>query len=115
MRGLGRFALLAGAAIAVAGVLLALVFRSPADRQALLVSALVALAVQLLTFVLVRLAAREQLMKAWGAAAVVRFATLLVYALVVVRLAGLPAAPALLGLATFFFISTLIETRLLSS
>lgn len=115
MRGLGRFALLATAAIAVAGLLLSLVFRAPAERQALLVSGIVALAVQLLTFVLVRLAAREQVLKAWGAAAVVRLATLLVYALVVVRLAGMPATAALLGLATFFFVSTLIETRLIST
>lgn len=115
MKGLGRFAILASGAIAVAGLLLGtLVWRGPAERRALVVSATVAMAVQLLTFVLVRLAAREQLLKAWGVAVVVRFATLLVYALVVVRMAGLPAAPALLGLATFFFVSTLMETRLLS-
>ena len=115
MRGLGRFALLATGAIVISGLLLSLVFREPDERRALLVSGCVALAVQLLTFVLVRLAAREQVMKAWGAAAVVRFATLLVYALVIVRMAGLPAAAALLGLATFFFVSTLIETRLIST
>lgn len=115
MKGLGRFALLASAAIAVSGLLLSLVFRAPAERRALLVSAVVALVVQLLTFVMVRLAARGQVMKAWGAAALLRFVALMVYALVIVRMAGLPAAAALLGLATFFFVSTLIETRLIST
>ena len=115
MKGLGRFALLASAAIAISGLLLSLVFRTPAERRALLVSAGVALVVQLLTFVMVRLATPRQVMRSWGAAALLRFATLLVYALVVVRMAGLPATAALLGLATFFFVSTLIETRLIST
>ncbi len=38
--------------------------------------------------------------------------TLVLYALVALRPLGLPAAPALLSLATFFFVTTLAESRL---
>ena len=115
MRGVGRFALLSLAAIAVLGAVLGLTaFRTPAEHRALLTSAVVAWLAQCFTFAVVRLAGPRATMKAWGLGAIFRFATLLIYALVVVRLFALPAAAALLSLATFFVISTFIETRLLT-
>jgi hypothetical protein len=44
-----------------------------------------------------------------------RFAVLGVYALVFVKALGLPSGAALISLAAFFFISTLIEPLLLQS
>jgi hypothetical protein len=42
-----------------------------------------------------------------------RFLTLAVYALLVVKALGLAQAPALLSLAGFFFVTTLVEPLLL--
>jgi hypothetical protein len=53
-------------------------------------------------------------MMGWGAGTLIRFLTLGVYALVVV-LAHLPVAPALLSLALFYFISSVIEPLFLRS
>jgi hypothetical protein len=114
VRGLALFAALALAAIVVTGGLLALVFRAPGSARAILVSAALAWGVQLFTYAVVRLAGRSRVMAAWGLGAVMRLSLLLLYAFVGVRVLGLPAAPALLSLATFLFVSTVIESRLLS-
>jgi hypothetical protein len=45
----------------------------------------------------------------WGAGMLLRFLTLVLHALIGTRLMGFPPAPALLSLAAFFFVSTLIE------
>lgn len=113
MRAGALFAAASALAIAVAGALLALVFRSPAERRAILISALVAWGVQLLSFAIVRLAGRERVMAAWGMGVVLRLASLLLYAFIGVKLLALPAPAALLSLATFLFFSTIIESRLL--
>ena len=108
-------ALSAGAIAALAAVLGLTAFTSPDDRRALAVAAAVAWVVQLLTFAVVRFSGKRAVMKAWAAGVVLRFATLAVFAVVVVKVLTLPPTPALLGLATFLFVSTLIETRLLQS
>lgn len=115
MRGLALFAALALVAIALAGGALALVFRGPGSGRAILVSAALAWGVQLFTYAVVRLAGPSKVMAAWGLGVVMRLALLLLYAFLGVRLLGLPAAPALLSLATFLFVSTVIESRLLSA
>ena len=45
----------------------------------------------------------------WGAGMLLRFVTLVLHALVGIKVMGYPPAPALLSLAAFFFVSTLIE------
>lgn len=107
------FALASLTAIAVGGALLALVFRTPDDHRAILTSAGVAWVVQLLAFAVARMAPRERAIQAWGLGAALRFAVLLAYALLALRPLELPATAALISLAAFFFVSTLIETRLL--
>ena len=113
MRGLALFAAIALAAFVALGGLLALVFRGPGSARAIVVSAALAWGVQLFTFAVVRLAGRARLMAAWSLGAVMRLSPLLLYAFVGVKLLGPPAAPALLSLATFLFVSTGIESRLL--
>ncbi len=49
----------------------------------------------------------------WGLGALLRLIALVVYGFVADRVLGLPLAPALLSLAAFFFITTLIESLLL--
>ena len=102
---------------ALAGLLmlLLLVFRGPGARRAVLASGVVALLVQGVAFALARLASPGNVVKAWGVGSALRFGVLVVYALFVVRPLGLPAVPALMSLAALFFVSTILESLLLSS
>lgn len=56
---------------------------------------------------------KDHVMLGWGAGMMLRFVSLAIYALVVVRALGLSLAPALLSLAGFFFVTTLVEPILL--
>lgn len=102
-------------AVAVVLVLLLVVFNGPGGRRAVLVSAVVALAVQVVAFTLARLAAPGNVFKAWGAGTILRFVTLVVYALVLLKPLGLPAVPALMSLVALFFVTTVLESLLLTS
>lgn len=115
MRGVALFALLLVALVAAAGWILGLMFASPAEHRAIWTSAAVAVAVQLVAFVALRLASRDQLFVAWGLGAVVRLLVLAAYGLVVARALGLPPGAALISLAAFFFVSTVVEPLLLKS
>ena len=103
------------AAMAVVVALLLVVFRGPGGRRAVMVSALVTLMVQAVSFGFARLAAPGNVLKAWSAGAVLRLVTLVVYALVLIKPLGLPAVPALMSLASLFFITTVLESLLLTS
>jgi hypothetical protein len=95
--------------------LLLLVFGGPDGRRAVLVSAAVALVVQTLAYAMVRNAPPRKLFVAWGAAATLRFLTLVVYALVLLEPLKLPAVPALVSLAALFFVTTVLESLLFKS
>ena len=114
MKGVALFAALASTAVLLAGAALALIFPAPADRRAIVVSGCIALAVQMITFVIARSAEAKRVTAMWTVGIIMRFVTLIVYALVILKPFALPAAAALISLATFFFITTLIEPRLLS-
>lgn len=100
--------------VALLGGLAVLVVRAPAARHAVLVSAGVAVAVQVVAFAGVRAAGPRRVLAAWGAAGALRLLTLIVYGLVSVPMLGLQPAPALLSLAAFLFVTTLIETQLIA-
>jgi hypothetical protein len=97
-----------------AGWVMSLVWTTPEADHAVTVSACVAVVVQLIGFALLRLTARPHRIAAWGLGALIRFLVLGVYALVIVKALGLAAGPALLSLAVFFFLSTLVEPLLLN-
>jgi hypothetical protein len=103
--------------VLIAGVawIMTLVYQSPAASRAVWTSAAVAFAVQVLAFVIVKLSAKTNVIAGWGVGAIVRFVVLAVYALVFVKMLGLPSGAALVSLAAFFFLSTLIEPLLLKS
>lgn len=101
--------------VAAAGLLLTFVFREPGDRTAILVSAIVAVVVQLAAFAVSRAAGKVNVSARMGAGAMIRLVSLMGYALVVIYVAKLPASPALVSLALFFFLSTLLETLLIRS
>jgi hypothetical protein len=115
MKPIALFAALSLVTIALAGWVLTFVFRSPFDARAIWTSAAVAFAVQLIAGAIVKLSAKTNVMAGWGVGAIIRFAVLALYALVVVKALGLPSAAALVSLAAFFFVSTLLEPLLLKS
>lgn len=114
-RAIARFAIAATLLTVVVGGLVALVYRAPAERAAILISAGVALVVQLAVFAGLRFVPREHVIAAWGLGTLARFATLVVYAFVVVKVLALPAAPALVSLVACLFASTLLEPLFLKS
>lgn len=100
--------------IAMSGAVLAVVWGSPLDRRAVLVSAVVAWVVQLIAFVIARLlAAGGNGVAGWALGAVICFVALVIFGFVS-RGLGLPSNVALLSLATFFFLTELIEPPLLN-
>jgi hypothetical protein len=101
------------AIIALGAWLFGMVFPAPAERQAVLVSAVLAFVVQLVTFAVARRSVGSNPFAGYGLGLLLRFATLFVYAFLVVGRFGLPSSAALLSLATFFFVSTLVEPPLL--
>jgi hypothetical protein len=107
-----RFAKFAGVTVAVVLVLafgLTLVMKDAQVARAVWMSAAFAVAVQLAAFGLTRATQPANVIAGWGAGMIIRVAALAVYALFVVKSLGLPMGPALLSLAAFFFVTTLIE------
>jgi hypothetical protein len=113
MRRIGVYAGIAGALIAMAGVALSFAFDAPAERRAILISAVLAFVVQLAAFAAIGLASASNVMTGWGIGVLVRFLVLVAYALLVVGAVGLAPAAALISLATFFFLCTLVEPLVL--
>jgi hypothetical protein len=113
-RGLALYALASLVAIGLSAGVLVAVYSAPAERQAVVVSAVVALVVQVIAFAIARLlAGRGGAIAGWGLGAVICFAALVVYGFVS-RALGLPSNAALVSLATFFFLTELIEPPLLT-
>ena len=112
---IGLFAIFSLALIALAAWVMTLVYESPDAARAVWTSAAVAFSVQVIAFAIVKLSAKTNVMAGWGVGAILRFLALGVYALVFVKALGLPSGAALISLAAFFFLSTLIEPLLLKS
>jgi hypothetical protein len=90
------------------------IYSASADRRTVLISALVALVVQLVAFAFARMLAETgNAIAGWVLGAVVCFVALIVYGFVS-RSLGLPSNAALLSLATFFFLTELIEPPFLT-
>lgn len=115
MKPVALFAGLSLVVIAITGLVITVAYGTPDATRAIWTSAAVAFAVQVLAFAIVKLSARTNVMAGWGVGAILRFLVLGVYALVVVKALGLPSGAALLSLAAFFFLSTLLEPLLLKS
>ena len=108
------FAAVAAALTASTAAIMTIVWSTPAEERAIWLSAAIAFVVQMLAFGVATLVRREQVMVGWGLGALMRLVTLSVYALVFVNALGLPATAALVSLAVFFFLSTLVEPLLLA-
>ena len=113
-RGLALYVLASASAIALAAVVLWMVYGGAAERRAVLLSAVVALVVQGIACAVARLmAAGGNGIAGWTLGAVICLVVLLAFGFVC-RGIGLPTDAALLSLATFFFLTELIEPPFLN-
>lgn len=113
--GLGRYAGIVLLAVALLGAILAAPFHGPGDIAALLTSGLVALVVQPAVVLLCRRLVPGNLTAKMGLGMIIRFLTLVLYAVIVVSATRLPATAALVSLASFYLLSSLIEPLVLES
>jgi hypothetical protein len=109
------FALVSLVVIALVAWMLTYAFPTAADEHAIAVSAVVAYVVQLASFTIARSWAATNVVAGWGLGMLLRFFVLAIYALIGVKVLGLPTTSALVSLAAFFFVSTLAEPVLLKS
>lgn len=115
-----RFIAVAFALIVVLGLILARLFPGADSARAIEISAVLAFVIQVVTFwALLPPKGRPDLpggmLMRWGVGAVVRMLSLMSYGLVATKLFGLPAAPALVSLAAFFFATMLAEPLMLTN
>jgi len=115
MSPLVRYALATVGIVVIVGFALSLFFKGPGDSAAIGLSAAIAVVVQLMAVTLSRTAGQGNLMARMGTGALLRMLTLIAYALLVAKVLALPLAAALVSLALFYFLSTLIEPLLIKS
>lgn len=77
--------------------------------RAVVTSAGVAFTVQMLTYGIVSMAVSTNVIAGWVAGMLVRFMVLAMHGFFGARLLGLPLAASLLSLASFFFLTSLVE------
>jgi cobalamin synthase len=98
-----------------AALFVGLLYGTAPERRAIWTSAAVALLVQVGAFAIARrFAARDNGIAGWTLGAVICLTALVIYGFVS-RALGLPSNAALLSLATFFFLTELIEPPLLNA
>ncbi len=113
-RAMVLYALASVVAIAMAAGVLMTIYSTPAEQRVVWLSAGVGLVVQIVTFGIARvLVERGHGIAGWGLGAVICFVALIVFGFVS-RALGLPSNAALLSLATYFFLTELIEPPLLN-
>jgi hypothetical protein len=108
------YAVITLALIGLIGWLFTLGYKTPEARQAILISGMIAFAVQMIAFAIAKQVGKEQIFLGWGLGSLLRLLTLAVYAMLVVKALGLPSSPALLSMATFFFVAIIVEPLLLN-
>lgn len=113
MGALARYSVVVAAVVLVGAVLLGFVFRGVGDGTAIWISAAVAFGVQLLAVALGRAAGRVSLAARMGTGAIVRFLGLVIYAVIAGLGFRLPLVAALISLAGFLFVSSLLEPLLI--
>lgn len=113
-RGLALYVLASAGAIVVAALVFMMVYGGAAERRAVLISAVVALVVQGIACAVARLMAADgNGIAGWTLGAVICLGALFAFGFVG-RALGLPSNAALLSLATFFFLTELIEPPFLN-
>jgi hypothetical protein len=104
-----RYAFVMLATIALVAWMLTLALSGPGATPAIALSACVAAIVQIAAFAVTRSMMPRNVIAGWGAGSLVRLLALIVYGLFAVKVLGLAPVPALISIAVFFFLSTLLE------
>jgi hypothetical protein len=113
-RGVGLYLAACVVAIGLAAAVFTLIYAGDAERRAVLVSAVLALLVQTAAFTVARrMSASGNGIAGWTLGAVICLTVLVLHGFAS-RALGLPTNAALLSLATFFFLTELIEPPLLN-
>jgi hypothetical protein len=108
VRTLGKFLAMSAGLILVIGAV-AWVFLDSQGRQAVAISAAAALAVQGAAFGAANALRGQHLTVMWGVGSLIRFVSLVLYALLVAMLWRASLTPALLSFAGFLFVTMLVE------
>lgn len=108
-RAVARYAFAMLATIALVAWLLTLGLSGPGATSAIALSAGVAAIVQIAAFAVTRSMMPRNVVAGWGVGSLVRLFTLILYGLFAVKVLGLAPVPALISIAVFFFLSTLLE------
>lgn len=103
------------AIVLASGLVLAIPFSSGAERLAIRSSGIVAVIAQVFAFAIARAMAGPNFLAGWIVGVALRFATLVVYGIVAVKVLVLPAPAALISLGTFLFLSIFAELKWLES
>jgi hypothetical protein len=93
--------------LVIAGIVWAVT--DAAGHRAVVVSACLAFAVQMVAFAVVRVLQPEHLMIGWGVGSVLRLIALVLYAVVLTKVARATLTPALLSFVAFLFVTTVVE------
>jgi len=110
------FTLACAAMIGALWAILVLLFTESDVRRALGITATIAFFVQVVAFEVARaMARRKNVIAGWGIGVELRFVALAVFAFVAVPALSLPVGPALLSLAVFLFLTTLVEPLFLKT
>lgn len=102
----------AGATLALVGLsawAMIVGFRGPGDASAVAISAAIAIVVQFAAFPMIRELAAKNLLAGWGVGTLIRFLTLIAYAILAAKVLRLPPTAALISLFVFYFLSMVIE------
>jgi hypothetical protein len=114
VKGVVWFVAAVTAIVLVVGALLSIPFSSAPDVRAIAASGTVAIAVQLGAFLAARRWAGPGMGSGWVLGIFMRVLTLVVYGAIAVKVLRMPAPAALISLVSFFFVSTLVEPKLLT-
>ena len=110
------FAAACAATIGAAWAIAVLMLQDATSRRGLMIAAMVAFVVQMISFFIAReFARRQNVMAGWGLGIALRFVVLLLFGFIAVPSLGVPMSSSLLGLATFLFVTTLIEPLFLKT
>ena len=113
MKRIAVFALAASLLIVGAALVTTFVSSGPGVAKAVWTSAVVAVVVQVAAFTLARSTQTTNVVAGWGSGMLIRFLSLVVYGFVGAKALGLAMTPALLSLAGFLFLTTLVEPAFL--
>ncbi|MFL5577329.1 MAG: hypothetical protein ACJ79S_15330 [Gemmatimonadaceae bacterium] len=100
------------ALVALLGWLFGLHYVAPAERRALWTSGVIAVVLQVAAFVIARAVGKRNVIAGWGIGAALCIAAVILFGFAA-RGLGLPIEAALLSLATFLFVTELVEPLLL--